>query len=108
ALAQKLVRTNPSLVIPEYSKKMQDLARQMAVRLAHILELKESRFAGVIEKMASLNPLNILSRGYSVTLLLPEGKIIKSASDAKAGGSIQTKLFKGELISRVTEVRTDG
>ncbi|MCU0650635.1 MAG: exodeoxyribonuclease VII large subunit, partial [Candidatus Omnitrophica bacterium] len=32
ALAQKLVRTNPSLVIPEYSKKMQDLARQMAVR----------------------------------------------------------------------------
>jgi exodeoxyribonuclease VII large subunit len=108
SLLEKLARVNPALVIPEYLKKILDLARQIAVRIEHVVALKESRFGGVVEKMTSLNPLNILSRGYSVTLLLPEKKILRDASDAGIGSRIQTKLFNGGLISTVTEVRKNG
>jgi exodeoxyribonuclease VII large subunit len=108
SLTAKLLRVNPAMVIPEYINKIQECARQMAVRVEHLLALKESRFGGIVEKMASLNPLNILSRGYSVTYLLPQEKILKTSADAKAGGSIRTKLSNGELISTVTEVLTDG
>ncbi|MFA6384480.1 MAG: exodeoxyribonuclease VII large subunit [Candidatus Omnitrophota bacterium] len=107
-LAAKLLRVNPSLVIPEYINKIRECARQISVRVEHIIALKESRFGGVIEKMASLNPLNILSRGYSVTFLLPEEKIVKNAEDAKAGSVIRTKLSNGGLISTITEVLPDG
>ena len=103
-----MARVNPALVIPEYIKKVTDMARQMAVRIEHFIALKESRFGGIVEKMASLNPLNILSRGYSLTLLLPDKRILKDAADAGIGSCIQTKLFNGGLISTVTEVRKDG
>jgi exodeoxyribonuclease VII large subunit len=108
SLAEKLARVNPALVIPEYIKKVTDMARQMAVRIEHFIALKESRFGGIVEKLASLNPLNILSRGYSLTLLLPDKRILKDAADARIGSRIQTKLFNGGLISTVTEVRKNG
>jgi exodeoxyribonuclease VII large subunit len=107
-LSAKLLRVNPALVIPEYISKIRECARQMSVRVEHFLALKGSRFAGLVEKMASLNPLNILSRGYSVTFLLPDEKILKNAADVKEGGSIRTKLSNGGMISTVTEVFTDG
>ena len=107
-LSQKLLRVNPALVIPEYINKIRECARQIAVRVEHLVALKESRFGGIIEKMTSLNPLNILSRGYSVTFLLPDGKIVKNAANVDAGSSIRTKLSNGGLISTVTEVLTDG
>jgi len=108
SMSQKLLRANPALVIPEYIEKMREYARQIAVRVEHCIALKESRFGGVVEKMASLNPLNILSRGYSVTYLLPQEKIMKSAVGAKPGASIRTRLSSGGLISTVTEVYGDG
>jgi exodeoxyribonuclease VII large subunit len=48
-----------------------------------------------------LNPLAILSRGYSVTRALPEGRIVKDAAEVKAGDLIGTKLHRGELVSRI-------
>ncbi len=108
ATAQKLFRENPALVIPEHINKIRERARQIALRFQHFIALKESRFNGMVEKMASLNPLNILSRGYSVTFLMPEGKILKNAADARTGVSIRTQLASGQLISTVTEVHSDG
>lgn len=44
-----------------------------------------------------LTPQNVLKRGYSITLT--DGKTVKSASDVKAGDSLKTILYKGELTS---------
>jgi exodeoxyribonuclease VII large subunit len=48
-----------------------------------------------------LNPLGILSRGYSVTRRLPDGLILKDSSDVKPGDRISTKLHQGEVLSQV-------
>jgi len=50
-----------------------------------------------------LNPANVLKRGYSITY--NNGKAVKSISDADVGDSLQTVLFKGELISKVERKR---
>jgi exodeoxyribonuclease VII large subunit len=60
-----------------------------------------------VEKLSSLNPLNILARGYSVTFSLPEGKIIKDALSLKSGDRIKTKVHKGEIVSSVLEVKPE-
>ncbi|MFN3659867.1 MAG: exodeoxyribonuclease VII large subunit, partial [Brevinematales bacterium] len=55
------------------------------------------------EKITSLNPFQILERGYSLTYLsTSEGKkLLRSPRDVKDGDFILTLLAKGEIHSRV-------
>ena len=52
--------------------------------------------------MASLNPENILSRGYSITL--HEGQLIKSIATLKKGQAITTRLKDGSIESTINEL----
>jgi len=102
--AKKLGLLNPAALIPQYKTRILDLAKQIYVRMDHLFKLKDSEFTRGIEKLSSLNPLNILARGYSVTFKIPEGRIIKDAKFIKTGDTIKTKVYKGEILSKVTEV----
>jgi exodeoxyribonuclease VII large subunit len=104
ASIKKLTLLNPVTRVPEYKTRILDLARQIYVRTDHLIKLKNSQFSGLIEKLSSLNPLSILARGYSVTFKMPEGKIIKDTKFIKVGETIKTKVHKGEIVSKVTEV----
>ncbi|MDD5080050.1 MAG: exodeoxyribonuclease VII large subunit [Candidatus Omnitrophica bacterium] len=104
AVSNKLAIFNPATLIPEYKTRIADLARQIYVRMGHFLRLKDSRFTGIAENLASLNPLNILARGYSVTFKDPDGRVIKDAGQVNKDDMIRTKVYKGEIISRVTRV----
>jgi exodeoxyribonuclease VII large subunit len=46
-----------------------------------------------------LDPRKVLKRGYSITY--SNGKAVRAASDVKAGDSLRTVLYKGEVISKV-------
>ncbi|HRZ14018.1 MAG TPA: exodeoxyribonuclease VII large subunit [Candidatus Omnitrophota bacterium] len=100
-----LQRVNPAVLIPEYKDKLIDLARQIYVRMDQYIRLHGAEFSGVTEKLSSLNPLNILSRGYSVTFKLPAATIIKDAESVAPGETIKTQLHKGSIISTVTQVQ---
>ena len=54
------------------------------------------------EKLSALNPNNVLSRGYSISMNA-EGKVIKSAKDVKVGDKLITVLKEGKLVSLVEE-----
>ncbi len=101
---KKLSLLNPAVKLIQYQDKLQDLARQIYVRINHFLNLKETEFSGIIGNLSSLNPLNILARGYSVTFSFPEGRIVKDAGAVKKGDKIKTKLHKGEIISEIKEI----
>jgi exodeoxyribonuclease VII large subunit len=51
-----------------------------------------------------LNPLSILSRGYSITTVLPSGMILKDASAIAPGDLLSTRLHQGEVVSRVEKI----
>lgn len=51
--------------------------------------------------LEALSPLKVLDRGYSITRNA-KGKVIKKASEVKAGESITTKLADGEVDSIVS------
>ena len=101
---KKLSLLNPAVKLVQYQDKLQDLARQIYVRMSHFLNLKETEFSGIIGNLSSLNPLNILARGYSVTFTVPENRIVKDAGTVKKGDKIKTKLHKGEIISEIKEI----
>ena len=108
SVVKKLNLLNPVARIQTYKEKTIDLARQIGLGIKHFVALRESRFQAGIEKLSSLSPLNILSRGYSITFHAPEGRSIKEAGEVSVGDTLETRLHKGMLISKVTEVKTNG
>jgi exodeoxyribonuclease VII large subunit len=104
ASAKKLSMLNPVSRVELYQTRITDLARQIYIRMSHFIKLKDSEFSGTVENLSSLNPLNILARGYSVTFKMPESRIIKDSKAIKAGDQIRTKVYRGEILSKVTQV----
>jgi exodeoxyribonuclease VII large subunit len=51
------------------------------------------------KRLELVNPINILRRGYSMTL--HEGKSISSIKNIKPGSRLETRLYKGTIISNV-------
>jgi exodeoxyribonuclease VII large subunit len=107
-LVKKLALLNPIAQIQQYQLKITDAARQASVRIDHFLALKDSQFTKAVERLAGLSPLNILSRGYSITFRMPLGEIVKNATQVTIGEKIKTRLHQGHLVSQVTEVSRDG
>lgn len=108
SLQKKLKLLSPSSVIEQYSLKALDQARQIHLRMQHVIKIKEAGFNTLIEKLSSLSPLNILSRGYSITFKMPQAIVLKEARTVKNGDIIKTRLNKGEIVSRVMEEKENG
>ncbi len=95
----------PCALIQQYKIKILDLARQIYVRTNHFIKLKQAELTKAIEKLSGLSPLNILSRGYSITFKMPQEEIVKDAKFIKVGDTIKTRLHKGEILSQIREVK---
>ena len=92
---------DPRRVLEQYSQRVDELAGRLATGLRHYLRRDRALLAALAAGLDHLNPLGILSRGFSITKKLPAGKILKDASEIKLGDMISTKLHRGELVSRV-------
>ena len=103
-LQKKLALLNPVVLIGQHKTRIADLARQIYVRMQHFMQLRQAGFSSAVEKLSSLSPLNILGRGYSITFKMPELSVIKDSKTLRAGDTIKSKLYKGEVLSKVTEV----
>ncbi len=67
-----------------------------------LLIKKQNSYSLILEKLELLNPISILSKGYSV--VKKEDKIIKNIKDIKIGNTINIKLFKGNIEAKVEKV----
>ena len=59
----------------------------------------------IIDKLELLNPLNILSRGYSITYM--NDKALKSVKEVKKGDILKVKLYDGMLEAKVNKIEED-
>ncbi|MDD5254992.1 MAG: exodeoxyribonuclease VII large subunit, partial [Candidatus Omnitrophica bacterium] len=101
---KKLMVLNPVSRLEQYPQDVENVRKQIVVRMGHLLALKDAGFKGILEKLAGLSPLNILARGYSITFKLPEEAVLKDAAAVRKGDLLRTRLHRGEIISQVTEV----
>ena len=59
-----------------------------------------------INKLNLLNPLNVLSKGYSLSKV--DDKLIKSTKDVKENDKVSIKVIDGEINTVVKEVIKNG
>jgi exodeoxyribonuclease VII large subunit len=109
--ARSLLRQNirilgdPRRRLDQVVQRVDELVRRMALGLRQHVRRDRAQLASLIAGLDHLNPLGILSRGYSITRKMPEGVILKDAADVIPGDLIKSRLHEGEVLSRV--VRQD-
>jgi exodeoxyribonuclease VII large subunit len=81
------------------------LSEKVAAAGSAFLEPKLNRLAVTAGKLSALNPMNVLARGYSVTM--HRKKICLSIASLAAGENITTIFQDGTAISKVTQVQAD-
>jgi exodeoxyribonuclease VII large subunit len=104
ALKDSYVLRQPLNMVTQYEQKIDDLRKDMAIRIDHTVKMRSEGFARVTGKLEALNPLAILNRGYSVTVKLPTRGIVKDSSALSVGDNIETKFGKGYVRSKIEEV----
>ena len=65
------------------------------------LRFKEEQLKGLVGKIQTLNPLAVLTRGYSVAT--KEGKTVKSVGDVSVGEQLEIRFSDGKVKTTVME-----
>jgi len=69
-----------------------------------IFDAHDSRVASVADQLESLNPLDVLKRGYSITRKQETDDILTDTDELEAGDRVETKLSGGSFVAEVTSV----
>ncbi len=72
--------------------------------MARSLERRRERLTWRVQRLESLSPLSILSRGYAVARSLPDLRVVGRINQVAEGQRMEVLLADGRLTCRVEEV----
>ena len=98
------VLRDPRRTLEQYTQRVDELTSRLAPGLNHHLRRDRARLLSLTSALDHLNPLSILSRGYSITKELSSGMVLKDASELAPGDLLSTRLHQGEVVSRVEKI----
>lgn len=104
SLKDSYILRQPLNLITQHQQMIDELCKDMALRIGHLVKLRGEGFKLLTQKLEALSPLAILNRGYSITARLPAGDIIKDAAQLKKGDRVETRLGRGKFVGRVEEI----
>ena len=73
---------------------------QVAARPRRTLDGEDRHLGQLAARVALLDPVNQLARGWSITRG-PDGRVVRSAADVAPGAVLRTQLADGTVTSRV-------
>lgn len=101
AIAEHRVFRRPFERVHDLSRQLDDLELRATRALGYIVSRSQDNLGGLAGRLESLSPLAVLNRGYSVTQRADTGEIITNAGALTVGDAINSRLARGEVISRV-------
>jgi exonuclease VII large subunit len=84
--------------------KMQTITQECFNFLAGKFHAQQEKLGIAEAALVQLNPEAVLKKGYSIIYKAGK-KVLKEAKDVMRGEKLNIKLFKGEVISSVEEVK---
>ena len=97
------VLKNPMNIIDDKRMNMLHIEKNLAAQQKIILGAKRAQFVMHSSKLEALNPLSVLTRGYSVAY--KGKKIVSKLDDVEIGSEISVKLSDGYIDANVTHKR---
>jgi len=101
-MERRLLRASPLWQIQNGRQRLDDLSTRGQLALAHHLQLEGAHVAGLRSRLLTLNPLAVLERGFAV-VSGPDGSLVRSVSQVKAGDGIQVQVTDGKFGAEVTQ-----
>lgn len=98
------VLRDPRRMLEQCTQRVDELTSRLAPGLNHHLRRDRARLLSLTSALGHLNPLGILSRGYSITKEFSSGRVLKDASALTPGDLLSTRFHKGEVVSRVEKI----
>ena len=96
--------SNPELLLSEKRQRLELLAERLAEKSRGIIDSRKQRLILQRERLALLDPMNLLRRGYGI-VSSNDGRLLRSVSGVKAGDDIVVRLSDGELTASVDSVK---
>jgi exodeoxyribonuclease VII large subunit len=96
---------DPRKMIPGLRLTIDEYGERIAFYVSNAVKIKKEKIEGMMGRLDALSPLNVLKRGYSITRTVPDLKVVRNAKQLASGDKINVRLFKGELMCRVEEVK---
>ena len=105
ALGARLKQQSPENHLQRLGTDIAQLAQRLKYCINIQLSEHREKLAVLSRALDSISPLATLQRGYSITLKQPEGTVIHTASQTRAGDMLETRLAAGSIISQVKETK---
>jgi exodeoxyribonuclease VII large subunit len=103
-LAQRRVLRLPLERVHELEQRLDQLDGRMKRAVGTRLDRVRGQIERHAGRLASLSPLNVLGRGYSLTRKADSPELLRDAGTVRPGDRIVTRLCHGELTSIVEAV----
>jgi exodeoxyribonuclease VII large subunit len=94
--------TDPLFMVKREAQRLDFLENRLSIIAINRLKSSKDKLDRLSSLVASMNPKEVLSRGYSITLKADGRSPIRSSSEVAAGEEIRTHLASGSLTSNVT------
>ncbi|MBN2118183.1 MAG: exodeoxyribonuclease VII large subunit [Anaerolineales bacterium] len=95
ALVSQLRYVSPDRRIQSERQRVDELARRAHAALLHRIQLQATHVNGMERRLAALNPLAVLGRGYAVVTRKDDGSVV--ARLAQAGNEMKVRVSDGEF-----------
>jgi exodeoxyribonuclease VII large subunit len=102
-LLERLLLRHPSARIARLREGVIQASKEITQRALSGLLSTRHGLEHAVAKLETLNPLAVLTRGYSIAYRLRDRRIIRKSSDVNVGEAIHLRLGEGSLECRVTE-----
>lgn len=101
-LASSRALVSPQNAIDDRRMALAVTETRLYDKVENIIQRKKSLMASATAKLDALNPLSVISRGYSA-VFSGDGKLIKSVSQVKSGDTVSFKVTDGTVSATVTD-----
>jgi len=106
ALANNRLFRDPTLMLRDHDRLLDDLHQRSSRAVVQRIERQRSLIETYASQLESLNPLQVLARGYSLTQRA-DGTIVRAATDVLPNDQIHVRLAHGKLSAIVDKVTAD-
>ncbi|MCL5985909.1 MAG: exodeoxyribonuclease VII large subunit [Actinobacteria bacterium] len=103
AIVSRSVLRRPQLLTTEVKMSIDLLADRLNEAIKRYVSGYRERCMDLRSRLRNLNPEEVLSRGYSITSRLRNGKILMDSAEVDLGENVKIILYRGGIVCEVNE-----
>lgn len=104
---KRLHMNSPARRTESLMERHHHLNSRLTVSMSAFIRSRRFDVKELIGRMQALSPSAVLSRGYSIARMIPEGTVITDAEGVVSGQQIEVLLWKGSLVCKVERINSD-